>query len=424
MGAFISLRGIFQLLGLPVSLLVTIIKYYTVGVRFRKFKNNLWGALKLTVYRTALSLDMLDTKVIALATNNHILKRVIGRKYNYITRNFHGYGTKYDDHSYWIVKQPNRDPSDPILYYFHGGGYFLQTAPEQLESIIGMYKLLDPEVQRKTSVLLLDYKLVSFGHTFPTQINQLHHSYQNLTVRDKNTNIAFIGDSAGGNLSIIYTQYLKSLERSKVLKNPIYPRTMVLISPWTNLKPEVKQFNPGYSYFDNDEYDMIRYRYFTTPASLPNLIGTQPLRSLLVSPNSKLPHSADDWSDIPTFANENSNIFVIAGEDEVFRDDILKFAEYALECPFYSENTYCGTSMDFNPRVHQYIRPNQPGKAGVEVYVEPWGVHDSLFFENHSLAKIMALEKKNKVADCRSWNDTEFFATKKIVKFLNRSLIQ
>ncbi|CAK7892824.1 hypothetical protein CAAN1_01S11848 [[Candida] anglica] len=422
MTAIISLRGFFQLLYLPVLLLITTVKHYTVGTELRKYKNSLLSVLKITAIRTALSLDVGDTRIFGLVTNNFVLQKAIGSRYNDITRGLNGYGTKYDENSYWIVKQPNRDPSDPILYFLHGGAYFLQTSPQQLESIIGMYKLLDPEVQSKTSILLLDYKLVGNGHTFPTQINQLHQSYQNLTVRDKNTNIGLIGDSAGGNLSVIYTQYLKSLERSKVLKNPIYPRTMVLISPWINLQPELEQYGPGHSYYDNFKYDLIQYKYFMKPDSLAYLLGKEPLRSLLVSPNSKLPHSADDWSDIPTYADENSNIFVIAGEDESFRDDILKFAEFALECPFYSENSYGSTPMEINPKLHHYIRPNQPGKAGVELYVEPWGVHDALFFENHSLAKIMDLEKHEKVADCTFWSDAEFFATKRIVEFLNRVL--
>ncbi len=40
-------------------------------------------------------------------------------------------------------------------------------------------------------------------------MNQLHETYLNLVTNEGNTNIILMGDSAGGNLSLGYLQFLK-----------------------------------------------------------------------------------------------------------------------------------------------------------------------------------------------------------------------
>lgn len=431
--SYLSIFGACKLLGLPVLLLVTILKYYTVGLKFRKFKNNLWQALKLVVFRTALSLRIPDTKILALMSNEFLIRSMIGFQYRSITKNLPGFGERYDENSFWLVRQPDRHPLDPILIYLHGGGYFLQTQPAQIESTLSIYKLVDPEVQEKLSILFLDYTLACYDNChLPLQTHELHTTYKHLTVRDKNSNILFLGDSAGGNYAITYSQYLKQLnaqlgpdrqEQSKL----IYPRTLILVSPWLRLTPNPEQFQPGRSFYDNDSRDMIRYSYLVDKVSTKYLIGDDisSVNSLTISPNSKSPQTIKDWEDIPTFGDEKSNILIIAGEDESFRDDILEFAEYAFGVPHYSKYLYGFSGGKFNAPMHQYIREPSPGKCGLRVYVEPLGVHDSFFFfENHLLSLIQAAEKKRLQVNVDKLNDKEFFATKRIVNFLDDILLE
>ncbi|CAH2352194.1 hypothetical protein CLIB1423_06S00892 [[Candida] railenensis] len=385
-------------------------------------------SLKLTIYRSATDISPPDTKILALMSNDFIINTVMNFHYKRIVSELPSFGKKYDEKSYWLVKQPNRKSSDPIIIYLHGGGYFLQSQPEQFESTLSMYKLLKPETQKKLSILFLDYSLACYDYCgLPTQLNELHRTYHKLTVQEGNSNIILMGDSAGGNLSIGYTQYLKTLIKEKRLSEAqaVFPSNMILVSPWCKIEPTPDQFQPGRSYYDNNDYDMIRYRSLMVEGGKKYLISSQNIDALTASPNSKLPHSPKDWGDVPTYTREKSNIFVILGEDEVFRDDILIWAEYALGCPLYSENKYGNSGGVYDPKIHEFVRKGSPGKCAVQLYVEPLGVHDSFFFfENHLLKKIQSAEGNPSGPQVRlsQLKDSEFFATKRIVKFLDAIL--
>lgn len=420
--AYISVKGLLQLLGLPIRLLWTVVKFYTVGTGFRKYGNRLLNCLKLIVFRTALSLDVPDTKVLAVLSNSIIIHRLLPFKYNSITSKLPGYGTKYDAKSYWLVKQPNRTSLDPILIYLHGGGYFLQTQPLQLESLLAIYKLISPAKQRNLSILFLDYSLACFENSsLPLQVDELHETYMKLTQIDGNTNVILMGDSAGGNLSILYCQHLKTLAQRQ-LSPPIYPSSLILISPWVRLVPEPYQFKPGNSYYDNDRFDMLMYTFLTNHRSQRYLFGPNDLEK--VSPNLKADCHIQDWQDIPTFGDATSHVLVLVGEDEVFRDDVLQFSEYALGCPLYSEKKYGFSEGKFDPSLHEYIRKGVPGQCGLQVYVEPWGVHDSLFFfENHTLSEVQRAENTNNMRLSASLlSDNDHFGIKRVVNFLDKIL--
>ena len=54
---------------------------------------------------------------------------------------------KFDDQSYWIHESPNRNRNknksdDPIIVYLHGGSYYFDNSLNQMESLIGIYQLL------------------------------------------------------------------------------------------------------------------------------------------------------------------------------------------------------------------------------------------------------------------------------------------
>ena len=71
-------------------------------------------------------------------------------------------------------------------------------------------------------------------------------------------------------------------------------------------------------------------------------------------------------------------MFVLAGEHESFRDDILEWSKYALDYPIPPN---LGNSDGvYNPKIHKYIRNNKDS-AHVDVNIEPLGVHDVCFLK-------------------------------------------
>lgn len=79
----------------------------------------------------------------------------------------------------------------------------MNTAPDQLESVLSIYHLLEKDKREKTSVLVLDYSLACRGHYIGSQLYELAATYANLDL-DGNNNIILLGDSAGGHLAITF----------------------------------------------------------------------------------------------------------------------------------------------------------------------------------------------------------------------------
>ncbi|CUM65208.1 uncharacterized protein PRCAT00002837001 [Priceomyces carsonii] len=405
--------GLGKLLSLPFLLLVTLIKFYLGTITYRKLSNSLLQCLKMTTFRLALSLDVSDSYYVSPFSTKFLISSV-GLRFRALTSKLPGYGKRYDRNSIWLVRQSRRSPSDPIIIYIHGGGFFLETQPQQLESVLSIYSLLEPSKREKLSVLVLDYKLASAGHTFPVQMTQLHETYSKLTGEDGNSNIILMGDSAGGNLSICYLQYLKSLSAPKER----YPTKLVLVSPWVNITPNSDQNVPGRSFYDSDSFDMIRFKSFETEHKKHQIIGSCKETDVKVSPLTSGKRLKDDWVHIPTLNLPEYDVILICGEDESFRDDILEFAELALEVPYYSTYHY-GDSDNKISKKMEYHRVNNPKHCNFSLFVEPWGVHDaSMFFENHLLSKV----KAKKVKSLEDVDKTEFFGLYRIIEFLNKTL--
>lgn len=408
---------------LPFKALLTIIQFYTFGgIGLRKFeKTSLIKCLKMLVYRTGLGLGPFNAKYINLLSNRFLLNNVVGTLYSSVTATIPGYGKQFDAESIWLVKQPKIKPDDPILIYLHGGGFFLQTQPAQIESILAIYKLLHPKVQSKTSILLLDYKLVSDGHSIPTQLNQLDSLFSKLQ-NEGYTNFTFIGDSAGGNMAVSYLDILKQRQKLEPSTKVVFPTNLVLISPWVKLDINARDLELGRSFNDNHNYDIIQHQTIGKIEYLHRIIGTSDIYSLQVSPGSKKPFNLKDWQDIPTLNDPNCNVFVICGEDESFRDDILEWSKYALNVPFYETVKYGNSHKYFQRQDYEYISENnsaKTGKANVRLYVEPWGVHDEcLFFEN----TLFSVIKKNPELKIEDVDDYEYFGIARIVRFLNDKL--
>ncbi|ABN67129.2 hypothetical membrane protein [Scheffersomyces stipitis CBS 6054] len=410
----ISAHGLAALLSIPLKTLVLIVLYPFVGGIGRKFSKDFINSVKLVIFIGGISMPIPDGKYLNVFSNKFLIRVLINYLHKKTVKTLPGYGERYDEQSFWLVKQPDRKPSDPILVYLHGGGYFLETMPSQVQSVLAIQKLVDPKKREKLSILLLDYKLCSSGYQFPYQRHQLHSTYQKLTKSEHNTNINFIGDSAGGNLAVIYLQLLKGLKDPET----IFPKNIILISPWVKIVPDSSQYQPGQSYYDNDGRDMINYYIFSREYPENPILGKTDPNALEVSPGNCIASKPSDWDGISTLRNSSSNVFVIVGEDEVFRDDVLNWTTEALDVPL-GKQKYGDSNNVFDAKKHSYIRKGNDKSAGVQVFVEPWGVHDSVFFfENDLLGKL----EKNPSWTLKDINRDRYFGITRIVEFLNDAL--
>lgn len=392
----ISLRSACVLAKLPFQLLTVIVHFFLMGrvLHFRRYAYSLPSLLKLVFARAVLLLDIKDTRFLNLSfpTILSFVKFVFPKSVGQLP----GYGKKFDETSYWLVEQPNRSKDDLVIIYSHGGGYTLQISPQQVESTIAMYLLLTPEKRAKVSILLFDYKLVSDGFTFPTQMHELHATYGRLA--ETTSKIALLGDSAGGNLSIGYTQYLKLIGAPA----SAYPTILAVISPWLNVFPDLSLLPKDSTYWTSSGADVLPFEAFTNPKSRKNVLGEQDPFSLIWSPASKFPPSQDDWSDIPTFNAPERRIFLMMGEDEVFRDEILTWLKYALGLDWddtYSKET--GTSLELESK-------------NLNAYMESWGCHDAFsLFENTLLKAI----EKGHVTSPKGLEDEYYFCLRRLASF-------
>ncbi|CCG24075.1 hypothetical protein CORT_0E04910 [Candida orthopsilosis Co 90-125] len=405
----ISLKGLLILLSLPIRLLLVIIKYPFFGGANEKFKNSLINSLKLQVLRLGSVLSVKDSLYVGIMSNYFIINKFLKLLYPGLTK-LNNYGKRFDKQSIWLVEAENRSKSDPVIIYCHGGGYFLETQPSQIESVLSFYHLLDVEKKKKTSVLVQEYGLAGRGSLIGSQLYELVATYDKLA-SEGNDNIVLMGDSAGGNLVIVLLQYLRQQKNPKLP----WPRSAVLISPWVKIVPDEYQITPGHSFHENKHRDMIQAHIFTEERRV-ELLGDTNHADLLISPGN-LEYNPSDWSDIPTLNGKGYSTFILVGEHESFRDDVLEWAKHAVNSPLVSQKH--DSRGSFDSKVHEY-KTDGKNEAYVDIAVEPWGVHDSvLFFENTIIRKL----KKNPNLQVKSLDKVEYFGVTKIVDFLNKTLV-
>ena len=409
----ISLKGLCLLFSIPIRLLWTIIKFPFVGGIKEKYANDLHTSIKIEMARAALNVPVQDSGILSFKSVETLLNKDVARSLPNLVQGLNKYGQRFDKQSFWLVEAENRSTDDPILIYLHGGGYYIDVQPPQLESLLAIYHLLEPKAKNKLSILHLDYDLLFKGCQITTQLYQLAETYDKL-VQEGNKNILLMGDSAGGHLLITFLQYLKQLDS----KTTVWPRSALLISPWVKVRADPSQFTPGHSWYDNWHRDLIPYNVIMGKNKQDAFVGNLDLANMLVSPGN-LPYKYSDWDDIPTLSYPGYSTFVILGEHELFKDDVLEWSQYAVKSPLSAKSKNSGGIFNEETQVYKSDAKNNGEKnAYVEVIVEPWGVHDaSLLLESDIAYK---LGKKNMtVADV---NRSECFGVALIVDFLNKVL--
>ncbi|EEQ41357.1 hypothetical protein CLUG_05485 [Clavispora lusitaniae ATCC 42720] len=412
------LHSLFIVLSIPWDILVVTLRYYIFGgLNYRKYESSLLNCIKMRVLKASLAIDMEYSYLLAPYSNGFLIRWMLPMFCSTLVKDLPGLGYQYDENSLWLVKQSQSTKTDPVIIYAHGGGYFIQTIITQLKSILAVFHLLEPEIKSKTSILFLDYKLVGGGHPFPTQLEQLHATYCRL-LDDGYSNISLMGDSAGGHLSVSYTQYLKSLNR------PVeYPKNLILISPWLNVAPQPNELVKGRSWIDNKDYDLIHYSRYAHIENLATIFGDVDPFSLVHGIMAKVPKQRSDWDDIPNYSNKDYHTFLIFGEHESFRDDILEWAKYAFDLPWYEAVTYGNSHKLFSRQHYEFKRRNKDGNASLTAYVEPLGVHDSmLFFEDGVADQIADNIRSGRPNSADDVDPVRYFGVVRLANFLNETL--
>ncbi len=190
---------------------------------------------------------------------------------------------------------PNTDKSKAILY-FHGGGLVLGS--------ISAHRSIVAKFVQDTGIgaMLFDYALAP-ENPYPAGLNDSLKVYQHMLDNGiKPENIAFMGDSGGGNL--VYATMLALKE-----KNIPLPGAAVSLSAWTDLT------NSGESWQFNDEKDTLCWKEAQKVFSGYYCVDNDP-KNPLISP------LFGDLSGLPP-------LLMFAGGDEGMLSDTTRFAEKA-----------------------------------------------------------------------------------------------
>lgn len=195
----------------------------------------------------------------------------------------------------WIA--PGEAQRDKAVLFFHGGGFRLGSVSSHRDLIA---RIADASGCR---VLAINYRLAP-EHRFPAQLEDAVAAYGWLLDQGlKSENIAFAGDSAGGNL--VLTAMLDLRQRGLPL-----PVAAALMSPWTDLAAT------GASYVSRADADPIHQRPMIL-ALAKNYLGEQgdtyhPLVSPLYA----------DLAGLPP-------LLIQVGDRETVLDDSTMFADHA-----------------------------------------------------------------------------------------------
>lgn len=129
---------------------------------------------------------------------------------------------------------------DRMFVYLHGGGYLVGSPRSHFDLIARI------SAASGAAGLAIDYRLAP-EHKFPAAIEDVVAVGDWLASHGTTSKIAFVGDSAGGNLALAAALALRD-------KGGLRPSAMVLLSPWTDMELR------GESYESRRERDPIHKR--------------------------------------------------------------------------------------------------------------------------------------------------------------------
>jgi len=129
---------------------------------------------------------------------------------------------------------PSEKNTDLVIYHLHGGGYAFRLMDIYRELAVQYSK-----VAGNAEVFSIDYGCAP-NHVYPSALNESVAVYKWLLEQGYDSKkIVIIGDSAGGNLTLATTLYLRD--------NDIpLPAGNIAISPWASLESTFQSIKDNY----------------------------------------------------------------------------------------------------------------------------------------------------------------------------------
>ena len=204
----------------------------------------------------------------------------------------------------WVRDEQVNEDTRRVLLYFHGGGFF-GGSPSTHRAAAHRFS-----ASTRMQVLVVDYQLTPEA-VFPAQLDEAARVYRTLLERGySNRDIAFAGDSAGGNMAIAVLKYLQR-------DNIPLPFASASISPWADLT------HSGESWQKNRRKDAMVPQSLLENAAPVYAAGT-PLDDPLVSP------VFAELTGLPP-------LYITAGGEEILLDDAVRLHANAMRDGVYSE---------------------------------------------------------------------------------------
>lgn len=247
------------------NLLIALIKgtydfpfiYYKIQTNSHYSTHSNWSKFVIAILKTFLK--NLHYKQLQIFSPNEDIKsslnKINGKTNNNDDNNnivkllgLNKFGEKLSDkfpNAYWLKEKENRNERDPIVLFYHGGGYLFEFRNDtHLKFLLNLTKNLSSNY----SILLIDYPLTSYPEPLNYNLKLWEYLFNELNL----SNVITIGDSSGGHLILdtlatIQTQNIKiSLPSNEKFKH-------VLLSPWIDLSLDFVKFN------HDDDDDDIEY---------------------------------------------------------------------------------------------------------------------------------------------------------------------
>lgn len=207
----------------------------------------------------------------------------------------------------WYVRPKDFDPErDPVLIYFHGGGFAVKLTPISILFLRNLKKVFP-----KMVIIISDYTVSDMlndkkaSHRYPMQILESIALYNYVTESIGCKRVIMSGDSAGGNL---VAEVLLHLSRNDLK----LPHKAILISPWLN-PSKIDGHETSTEILDCLSYKALkRFSEAYIPFQYDN--REAPL-------NVECDFDKNNWNII---INE-TKLFVTYGQDEILRPQIQRF---------------------------------------------------------------------------------------------------
>ncbi|KAH6657561.1 Alpha/Beta hydrolase protein [Truncatella angustata] len=198
---------------------------------------------------------------------------------------------------------------ETVVLWLHGGAYVSAATPGHM-TLVGSLIEKAASNKAKLSCCFLQYDLAP-GAAYPTQLLQAVTALQYLTQEAQIplSRIVLVGDSAGGNLALGLMSHLSHPHTSlPIINSQDNFKGLLLISPWVSFDQSAACMVEN---ADKDYLGKARLKL----ASDKFMAGGE-----VDYYNTPLGAGADWWRGIRA-----QDVCILAGEDELFRDDIQSF---------------------------------------------------------------------------------------------------